>query len=501
MSNKKSLTINSIFNVFYKIVSVLYPLIAVTYASHVLEAEKIGTISYAQNIVTWFVMFASLGIPLYGMREIAKATTDKEKRNKVFYELFIINCVSNTMFIVAYVLLVSFVPKFYNQLPLYLICGFEIVLNYLNVDWFYQGIEEYKYISIRSTIIKILSLISLFIFVRSKNDYVVYSLIHCLALGGNYLFNIFHLRKFVNKPTQKLSFTNHIKPILFLFLSTAAVEAYTMIDTLIIGFYLDDAFVGYYTNAIKLARLVVTICLSVGAVLTPRLSSIFSNKNYEEANRLITLAIKICLMFAIPAAAGLFIMAEPVVLLFFGESFIGAIHPLKILSTMVPFIVLNGILGLQVLVASGKEKFYVISVSCGAVLNLVLNFAFIPLYGINAAAFTSLASEIVVFVMYIIFTRRIINVSITVRYVLSTLIPIAAFVVVYVFLLSKIDVPLLAFVIICVFLCVLIYFAIGLIMKNEAMITCLQKAKILIKKVTKKSDAQASQNDDTQGSF
>ena len=196
MKEEKSLKKNSLFNVLYKLLNVVFPLIYTVYLAHVLLPVGVGKVASAQNIVQYFTMFAALGIPNYGIREIAKVRDQIKDRDKVFSELFFVNASSTTVFVIAYYSFVNLHPFFADNRLLYNICGINVLFNYINVDWFYQGEEEYKYIAIRSFVIKVLSTISIFIFIRNENDYILYAFIYFFALGANNILNIINLKKY-----------------------------------------------------------------------------------------------------------------------------------------------------------------------------------------------------------------------------------------------------------------------------------------------------------------
>ena len=156
----KSLAKNSLFNVIYTVSNILFPLIASMYISRILLADGVGRVSYAQNVVSYFTTFAALGLPVYGIREIAKARDNQNSLNEVFTELFLINAACTTISIILFALLLIITPEMRMELPLYLSCGLLLFLNYFNIDWLYQGIEEYVYISCRSILIKALMLLA-----------------------------------------------------------------------------------------------------------------------------------------------------------------------------------------------------------------------------------------------------------------------------------------------------------------------------------------------------
>lgn len=480
----KSLVKNSIYNIFYKVITALYPLIAVTYVSHILQSERMGMVSYAQNIVSYFVVISALGIPTYGIKETAIRADDKRARSKLFFELFIINAISTTIALVLYMILIASVERFHNNLSLYIIAGLQITLNYFNVDWFYQGLEEYKYISIRSIIVKICALFLLPILVRTSDDYIYYALIYCLAIAGNNIFNIIRIRKYVQFSRCKLQFRIHLRPIFLLLIASIAVEIYVMIDTTMLGLFCDNTTVGCYSNAMKLTRTVNTMAAAIGAVLLPRLSSIFQKNDKKQFNDLVNSGIQIMLMVAIPASVGMILLSEEIIYVFFGMSFTDAIPILRILALMVPVVVCNTLLGGQVLVTTNMESKYVISVTLASIVNVCLNALFIPRYGAPSAAVASLISEIIDLVLYLWFTREYIRLKFSIRYVTSMGIPLIIFIIISKFGISKIEMNYIVFLIINVMTCLIVYFGVGLILKNDAMVLVFQKIRSIILKKT-----------------
>ena len=478
----KSLVKNSIYNIIYKIVSVLYPLATVTYVSHVLMSERMGMVSYAQNIVSYFAVFAALGIPTYGIREIAVSRYNREKLSQIFWELFSINAVSTSVSIVTYIGLVVSIGRFHDLLLLYAVAGVQLILNYCNVDWFYQGLEEYRYISIRSIIVKIIALCLLPFLVKSADDYINYALIYCLAIAGNNIFNIVHIRKYVSKPQLKIEIKRHFKPISILLMVSLAVEIYAMIDTTMLGFYCDDSTVGCYTNSMKLTRMVTTTAAAIGAVLFPRLSIVYKENDRKKFNNLVNTGIKVMLMFAIPATVGLILLRQDIVLLLFGETFLDAVPMLAVLSIMIPIVVCNTLMGGQVLVTIGRESKYMRSVVLASIVNIILNSIFIPRFGATSAAIASLISESIVLVCYIIFSKDYVELKFNIRFFVSMMIPLILYIIVSIFVFSRLVIEPIYSLIINVVCCIVLYFGFGLLLKNEAMLIISNCVKRMIRR-------------------
>ena len=476
----KSLVKNSFYNIVYKLVTVIYPLVAVTYVSHILMSDNMGVVSYSQNIVSYFVIIAALGIPTYGIKETAIRSKNKEERSQLFWELFFINFLSTTISIIAYIILIFEISKFRNNLALYLVAGLQIFFNYLNVDWFYQGMEEYEYISKRSIIVKIIALIALPIFIHEKNDYIWYAMIYCLAIGGNNIFNIIKIRHYINKPKHKLQILKHLKAISTLLIVSIAVEIYSMIDTTMLGIFKSDTEVGCYSNAMKMIRMVSTTAAAIGAVLFPRLSVVFSNNDKKHFSDLVNNGLKIMLMIAIPAMVGLIVCSNSIILLFFGSSFVDAIPILQMLALMVPIIVCNTLMGGQVLVTTNQENKYVLTVVIASIVNVILNALLIPKYGATSAALASLISESIDLFLYILFAKKYVKIKISWNYILSMVFPLILYVFISKFIISKLFVTLFLSLFANIVICVSIYFGIGYLMKNEAILLLLNKIKEIL---------------------
>ena len=198
----KSVSRNSAFSMINKGLSVVFPLVTVSYISRVLGAAGIGEVSSAQNLATYFSMAAALGIPSYGVRAIAQSKRDENSCNKTFSELFAINLISSIIATVVYLITVFCFKINNSNTALALIFSSIIVFNVINIEWVYQGYEEYEYIMIRSFVIKIVSLLLLFIFVRRKSDLVAYAFIICFGSIGNYVLNFINLKRYVKDKVQ-----------------------------------------------------------------------------------------------------------------------------------------------------------------------------------------------------------------------------------------------------------------------------------------------------------
>lgn len=418
---RKSLIKNSMFSICYNLMTVLFPLISVSYAARVLLADGIGRVAFANNITQYFIVFASLGIPSYGIREIAKSTNNPNRTNKLFSELFCINAISTMCCIILYYGMILSYNFFSEDQSLYLVVGLSLIFNFFNVDWFYQGKEEYRYITIRSLIIKCLSLLLLILFVKNKSDYINYAIISNLAIFGNNIFNMIHLRKYVRFTFKNLEIIRHIKPVFILLFSVVSVQVYTQVNTTMLGIMGTNKEVGYYSNSVKLVRMLTTLTAAINVVLLPRLSYYHQNRDFLNFNKIIEHALKILILISIPCALGIILIAKPLIVTLFGHSFEPAILTIKILSPLIIILSIGNLFGVQILMSVGEEKKILISTIFGAVLNILLSFFLIRLFSHNGAAVASVLSECLVAIIQIAYAKKYIKIHISLRYVISTL--------------------------------------------------------------------------------
>lgn len=415
---QKSLAVNAMFNIIYKIINVIFPLITSAYVSRVLMPEGIGEVAYAQNIVSYFVLLASMGIPTYGIREIARCKEDVLTRSKIFLELFILNFISTIFCIITYLLLVVNVEVLQENFQLYLIVGLFLFFNLFNVDWFYQGIESYSYITLRSIFVKIIMIIAIFFFVKTKEDTLVYAFILALANGGNNLLNIINCRKYIKLKFRCLEFKRHFKPIAFLLICVISSEFYSKTDITMLGIYFSNEIVGYYSNAQKMINIVVTFVTAITSVFLPRLS-FYYKRDKNKFSELVNRGFDIICFISIPSAVGIFMIAPEVIYILFGESFFPSVATVRILSFLIIIKGIGNLLCYQVITSSGNEKKFIKPYIVAALINIGLNILLIPEWKQNGAAIASVISELFLNVTLLCTAVKIIDLKLNFKQLLS----------------------------------------------------------------------------------
>lgn len=407
-----SLIKNALLNICYNILNVIFPLISTSYASHILLASGIGRVSYAQNITQYFSLLAPLGLLNYGTKRIAEAS-DPRQRSEIFSELFLINAVSTTVCVFSYYVLILSHPYFAKNRLLLLITGLVIIFNYINIEWYFRGKEDFSYIALRGFLIKILSLLLMIFFVREREDYWKYAFIYAFAIGGNNFFNVVKAFKdgvyFCYKDCNVLY---HLKPVCLLFFNTIAGEIYTLLDTTMLGYMCGDEIVAYYSNAIKLVKVWVSVVTALCGVLLPRLSYYHNNKMEEECNQVVNKVMKVLIYIILPSIIGLLVLSRPIIIMLYGEDFIPAASTLRIASFSILAMGFSYLFGTQVLITFNQEKSLLISSIMGTITNFCLNMALIPVYSEKGAIIASVICEYMVMFFTMIYSRKFIKIRI-----------------------------------------------------------------------------------------
>lgn len=404
-SPQKSLKKNAALNMTKTVMSLVFPLITFPYTSRVLGPAFLGKVHFAQSVVSYFSLVASLGISAYAVRESARLRNDKNALSVFIKEIFSINMISTVAAYVLFVAALFAVPVLESYRPLLCVCASSILFATLGLDYLYTGLEEFKYITIRSVGFQILSLVLLFVFVRSQDDYLKYVAVSVVSSAGSNILNFFHARHFIDFRAKAQNLKKHLKPVFTLFAMSAAVSIYTVLDTTMLGFLKGDEAVGIYTAATKINRMVVMMITSATAVLLPRLSY-YAGRDQSEFFRLANKAVQFVVLFSVPCAAGLFILAEPVIVLFSGGGFLPSVPVMKIMNAVIVMISISGLLGSQFFISVGKEKLTLVSVIAGAAVNFTLNMILIPLYGAVGAAVATVVAECTVTEIQLVAGRK-----------------------------------------------------------------------------------------------
>lgn len=471
---KKSLSLNAFLSGIRSISNLIFPLVTFPYVSRVLDVDGIGKYNFSSSVVSYFLLIAALGISPYAVREGAKYRDDKEKISQFSSEIFSINIFSTLLAYMLLVLSLIFFSKLHNYIFCILIFSIQIIFTTLGTEWIYTIYEDFAYITIRSIIFQIFSLILLFIFVRHPDDYLNYASITVFSAVGSNILNFIHAKKFCKiRLTLKANFSTHLVPILILFFAGIANMIYVNSDITILGIMKSNYIVGIYSISSKIYNMGKVLLSAVLLVSIPRLALLFGKERINQYKDLLKKVINVLMLMILPCMTGLFILAPAVIKIIAGVRYIRATNSLRILCLAYIFSIVAWILTDCVLVPARREKDVLLSSSVSAVLNLILNIILVPIWAENAAAFSTIIAEFTMMAINFWCARDLIkDVFLSenvIKNFINGIIGCLGIILICLLINSEIHLYLLSFMI-SVVLSVIIYLSTLIIIKNQMVI-------------------------------
>ena len=405
---KKSITRNYIYNMIYQVLILVLPLVTTPYLSRVLGAEGIGIYGYTYAVVTYFILFGSLGVAMYGQREIAYAQENIEARKKTFIEIVLFRFVTIAIATVFYYF---FFIKGAEYQIYYQILLLELIAAAFDISWFFQGMEEFKRTVTRNVLVRICSVSLVFILVKTKEDLAKFTLIYSLAdLIGNLSLWLYVPKYVKGVKVKNINAFRHLPQIILLFIPQIANQIYKILDTTMIGALVaDKAETGYYEQGQKVISLLLTVVTSLGVVMVPRMASTFMSGDNEKIKDYLKMSFRFVFFLAFPIMFGITSIAESFVPVFFGEGYDKVVILISIISPILLLMGMANVLGTQYLLPTKRQKEYTISVLIGLIVNFILNYILIKQYASIGASIATVISELVVVVIQYQYIKKDIN--------------------------------------------------------------------------------------------
>jgi len=407
-----SLKKNYFYQILYQIITLITPLITTPYISRILGVENIGKFTYAYSIATYFGMFIHLGLANYGNREIAKVRDNNQKLSKTFLEIYVMQLTMGAIVLGCYIIYI-----FYFSTDFIMSC---IMLLYIcsaifSITWFYNGLELFKLTVIRNIFIKLLSIILIYCFVKTRNDIYIYAII----MTGDMLLSSIILWPIVKKNVQlqKISFSGvvrHIKPNVILFISVLFVSFYTVLDKIMLGMLSNMKEVGFYENAYKITSIPTMAIASLGTIMLPRISNMLVNGKKEKVKKYNEQSLILSCFLSIPISFGIVAISKEFVPLFYGDGFQKCAELLPILIFSSIFISLGNVIQTQCFIPNNLDGAYVFAAVIGALVNIFFNILLIPKYQSVGAALGTLLAEIATLLYQMWIAKKYINIKRTV---------------------------------------------------------------------------------------
>lgn len=414
----KSIKSNYIFNLLNSVSQLLFPLITFPYVSRIMMAEGIGQVQFFSSIISYISLFTCLGIPMYAIREVAKVRSDVVKMSTTTIEILLLHAMLTIVGYVAVAIICMTVSDVQTDIPLFLILSATIFFTAIGCEWFYQGIEDFKYVAIRGLVTKTISVVLLFLIVKTKEDILWYGAYTVFGVLGGNIFNFLRLRKYVDRKIvdiHNLHPLRHLKPAIHIFVFNVITSIYLQLNTVLLGFLKDVVAVGYFTAATKLMYMTMSVSNALGSVMMPRASNLIAENRIDEFNRVVQKSYDFIIAISIPLAIGLVFTSKSAVLLFSGNSFYPAILASQIVAINIITIGISGVMGIQILYPMGKINIVILCTFLGAITNVIANVLLIPHYGHYGTAVAFAITEFVVTVSMFFIGRKYISIQLLKR--------------------------------------------------------------------------------------
>lgn len=391
---------NYAYNISYQLLVIVLPIITTPYVTRIFSSKDLGTYGYFNSIVTYFILLATLGVTNYGTKEISGHRKDIRKN---FWGIYTLQLMATILSLTLYTLLCLFFSGMQNMMAY--ILGLSLISKGMDISWLFQGLEDFRLITARNTTVKLLGVISIFLFVKTPGDLYLYVfLLTFFELLGQ-LSMWLPARPYIGEPQFDLSYAKkHLKPVILLFIPQVAISLYVTLDRTMLGALSSTNDVGIYDQALKIINILLTLVTSLGSVMLPRVSSLLSNGDHKAVNKMHELSFLIYNLVIFPIIAGLLIVNKDFVSFFLGKDFQEAYLAIAIMVFRMFFIGWTNIMGIQILIPHNKHREFMLSTTIPAVVSVGLNLLLIPPFGFVGASIVSVLTEALVWFIQLYFS-------------------------------------------------------------------------------------------------
>ena len=393
---------NYAYNLSYQLLVIILPIITTPYVTRVFSSDDLGTYGYFNSIVTYFILLATLGVANYGTKVISG---HRNEINKNFWGIYSLQLGATVLSLTLYCLLCLTLP--FMQNPVAYILGLSLVSKSLDISWLFQGLEDFRKITVRNITVKLVGVISIFLFVKSANDLYLYVFLLTIFELLGQLSMWLPAREFIGRPHFSIEYArHHLKPVILLFLPPVAISLYITLDRTMLGALASTKDVGIYDQALKLVNILLTLVTSLGSVMLPRVANLLATGDHRAVNKLHEMSFLIYNLVIFPMMAGILIVNDDFVQFFLGQDFQDARYAIAIMIFRMFFIGWTNIMGIQILIPHNQNKEFMISTTAPAIISVGLNLLFLPKLGYIGAAIVSVLTEALVWAIQLYFTRR-----------------------------------------------------------------------------------------------
>ena len=404
--SEPSLKKNFAYKGLLTIANPIMGIITFPYISRVLGVENVGLVNFVDNTISYFLLFASMGVSTIGVRAIASSKNDQGMLNKVFSNILGMNLIFTFFVLLLYNLALILIPRFNANIELFLIGNAKIIFTSLLIEWFYSGIENFRFITIRTLLIRLLYILLVFVFIKDPGDYVLYFILTTAIVVVNSIVNMLHSLRFVKVELREFFRFTFFKENLLIGVYSIMTSMYLTFNVMFLGLTTNDLEVGYYTSAFKLYSLILSVFTAFTSVMLPRMSSLISDNNIAQFNLFINKSFGSVSLFSLPIVLCSALLAPEIIDLICGLGYEGAIVPMQIIMPSIILVAISQVLAIQVLMPLKRDNILLRTSIIGAIVSIVLNITLVPQCGSIGSAFVLMLSELTVTIIYMYYVTK-----------------------------------------------------------------------------------------------
>lgn len=480
---KNILLLNFIMRMLRILIGGVFTFFLLKFSTNIFSPVEIGEIDYANTIILYISSIASLGINNYGIRETALVSNNKERLSYSTIELLLIIFITTLIGYVVLFMMIYWFGFFSNIKTLLLIMSINILLMNLGINWFYIGIEEQTFITVRFVIVRFVVAILLLLLVHDEDDFIIYVILYTSIEGGMGILNMLFLPKRINFGVnfRKLNLRKHIRPLLTIFVGSISIIIYNQINVIMLSSYYPDR-VAFFSIPNQVIYFIVVLVTLLVPVLMPKVVQAINQRDYDVVDKYSVLSLQYILFFALPIICYIMAMSKEITLMLSSESFLEAQEPFRYFSLTILLVAVNNFFGLQILYSYNKEKIYSLVIFIALLINIILNFLFIPIYRENGVVISAIFSELLKALLLYFYCRRFIA-SVNLfsfrffKYFIASLIMLVP-----IYRMSTLDLTYTMSISLSFFIGGLSYLLTLYLLKEELVLLCVKKISYFIKR-------------------
>lgn len=405
-SGKPDLSKNILYNLILTVSGYVFPILTFPYVTRVLGPESYGTANFILSVVDYAIMLSSLGIGLLGVKEIARCNGDESRLNGVFSSLFSMHLTIALLISAVYLATVFAVGEFRENYPLYLVGTVKIIANVFLIEWLYSGLQQFRYITLRSIIVRTLYVVAVFLFIRKPDDYGMFVILTVAQVFANSLINWFYSRSIVRFRYSLKGTRQYFGPALSLGTSSFLLSFYVTFIVMYLGFASGDAAVGYYTTSTKLYAILLSLLGAFNGGLMPYVNSLYGKGGRDAMKGAVSKSLSLVLLLSIPTAVYSVFMADDIIEAVAGPQYHNSVLPFKIIIFQVVLVGISQVTELQILLTLNKTKEILFCTGISVLLSVVIMLLFVRRYAEVAAACAVMIPHILEFSLLYFFARK-----------------------------------------------------------------------------------------------